>query len=384
MKKVLNGIPSFHALGLKKQLIAAAICAGLGMTVNLSHAASPNVSPPSLKAGAPHVYVVKKGDTLWDISGKFLSKPWRWPEIWASNKHVKNPHWIYPGDKLLLCSLNGKPLIGKDEGDGCAGIIRRHTGNSSTNLRPQVRVEALNNSVPVIPLAHIQQWLERTSIVPAEALANTPYILGTADSRVLAGKGQSVYVRGAGLENGQRYGVFREGEPYIVLDEKGNKQNLGIELTQVASGVAIRSENDITTVELTDSYVGEVRRGDRVMLEQDAMLPTLFYPTDANQVRDGGKIIRVMGSIGTAARNGVVPVDRGTADGVEIGQVFSAFQAGEVVKDPKTKEIVKLPGQYVGSVMIFKSFDRLSYAYVLESDLPIKIGSDIKSPRLED
>jgi hypothetical protein len=120
------------------------------------------------------------------------------------------------------------------------------------------------------------------------------------------------------------------------------------------------------------------------MLEQDAMLPTLFYPTDANQVRDGGKIVRVMGSIGTAARNGVVTVDRGTSDGVEIGQVFSAYQAGEIVKDPKTKEMVKLPGQYLGSVMIFKSFDRLSYAYVLESDLPIKIGSSIKSPRLDD
>jgi hypothetical protein len=178
--------------------------------------------------------------------------------------------------------------------------------------------------------------------------------------------------------------VFREGEPYIVVDENGKKQNLGLELTQVASGVAITSENEITTLELTDSYTGEVRRGDRVMLEQDAMLPTLFYPTDANQVRDGGKIVRVMGSIGTAARNGVVTVDRGTSDGVEIGQVFSAYQAGETVKDPKTKEMVKLPGQYVGSVMIFKSFDRLSYAYVLESELPIKIGSSIKSPRLDD
>jgi hypothetical protein len=170
MKKVLNGIPSFHALGLKKQLIAAAICAGLGMSINLTHAASPNANPPSVKAGAPHVYVVKKGDTLWDISGKFLSKPWRWPEIWASNKHVKNPHWIYPGDRLLLCSLNGKPLIGKDEGDGCDGIIRRYSGNTST-LRPKVRIEALNNSVPVIPLADIQQWLERTSVLPASAIA---------------------------------------------------------------------------------------------------------------------------------------------------------------------------------------------------------------------
>ncbi|MCE6005017.1 LysM peptidoglycan-binding domain-containing protein [Acinetobacter junii] len=382
MKKVLNGIHSFHALGLKKQLIAVAICAGLGMTVNITHAASPNVSPPSVKAGAPHVYVVKKGDTLWDISGKFLSKPWRWPEIWASNKHVKNPHWIYPGDRLLLCSLNGKPLIGKDEGDGCDGIIR-YTGGGTT-LRPQVRIEALNNSVPVIPLAHIQQWLERSSVLPADAIANTPYILGTADNRVLAGKGQSVYVRGQGLENGQRYGVYREGEPYIVVDEQGKKQNLGVELLQVASGVAVRNENDITTVELTDSYNGEVRRGDRVMLEQEAMLPTLFYPIDAKQVRDGGKVIRVLGSIGTAAKNGVVTVDRGTADGVEIGQVFSTYQEGEIVQDPKTKEKVKLPGQYVGSLMIFKSFDRISYAYVLESELPIKVGSNIQPPRLDD
>lgn len=383
MKKVLNGIHSFHALGLKKQLIAVAICAGLGMTVNITHAASPNVSPPSVKAGAPHVYVVKKGDTLWDISGKFLSKPWRWPEIWASNKHVKNPHWIYPGDRLLLCSLNGKPLIGKDEGDGCDGIIRRYTGGGTT-LRPQVRIEALNNSVPVIPLAHIQQWLERSSVLPADAIANTPYILGTADNRVLAGKGQSVYVRGQGLENGQRYGVYREGEPYIVVDEQGKKQNLGVELLQVASGVAVRNENDITTVELTDSYNGEVRRGDRVMLEQEAMLPTLFYPIDAKQVRDGGKVIRVLGSIGTAAKNGVVTVDRGTADGVEIGQVFSIYQEGEIVQDPKTKEKVKLPRQYVGSLMIFKSFDRISYAYVLESELPIKVGSNIQPPRFDD
>ena len=383
MKKVLSGIRSFHALGLKKQLIAAAICTGIGMSTHFAYAASPNITPPSVKVGAPHVYVVKKGDTLWDISGKFLSKPWRWPEIWASNKHVKNPHWIYPGDRLLLCSLNGQPLVGKDEGDGCDGIISRYTGNSA-NLRPQVRIEALNNSVPVIPLSDIQPWLEHTTILPAEAIVNTPYVLGTADQRVVAGKGQSIYVRGQGLENGQRYGVFREGEPYIARDKQGKKQNLGVELTQVASGVAIRNENDISTLELTDSYNSEVRRGDRVMLEQDAMLPTLFYPTDADQIRSGAQVIRVMGSIGTAAKNGVVAIDRGTADGIEIGQVFSTYQEGETIKDPKTKENVKLPGQYVGSVMIFKSFDHISYAYVLESELPIKIGSTLKPPRLDD
>ena len=125
MKKVLTGISNFHAKGFKKQLLAVALCLSAGIAYIDVAQASPNTNPPAMKASAPHVYVVKRGDTLWNISGKFLSKPWRWPEIWASNKHVKNPHWIYPGDRLLLCTLDGRPLIGKDEGDGCEGIIRR-------------------------------------------------------------------------------------------------------------------------------------------------------------------------------------------------------------------------------------------------------------------
>ena len=124
------------------------------------------------------------------------------------------------GDRLLLCSLDGRPLVGKDEGDGCVGIIRRYTGQT-TNLQPQVRVEALNNSVPVIPLEHIKQWLENSTILPADSITNTPYIVGTADQRVLAGKGQTIYARGQGLINGQRYAVYREGEPYYFTDNKG-------------------------------------------------------------------------------------------------------------------------------------------------------------------
>ena len=380
MKKVFKG-SAVAALGFKKHLVALAICTGLGMTtLQMAEAASPNTNPPALKASAPNVYVVKKGDTLWDISGKFLSKPWRWPEIWASNKHVKNPHWIYPGDRLLLCTLDGRPLIGRDEGDGCEGIIRRYGGQ--TKLQPQIRVEALNNTIPVIPLEHIRPWLERSIIIAPESLENTPYILGTADKRVLAAKGQTVYARGNGLETGQRYAVYREGEPYLFTDANGKKYNAGVELLQVASGVAIQSEQDITTLELTSSYNGEVRRGDRVLPEYDAMLPSLFYPTAEHQVTEGGQIIRVMGSIGTAAKHGVVTIDRGSRHGAQPGQVFSVEQQGEVIRDPKTREMLKLPNQKIGSIMIFRTFDQLSYAYVLESELPIKVGSGIQTPSM--
>ena len=383
MKKVLTGMSFFNALGFKKQFLALAVCVSAGlMTVDVAEAASsPNQNPPAIKAGAPNVYVVRKGDTLWDISGKFLKTPWRWREIWASNRHVKNPHWIYPGDRLLLCTLNGKPLIGKDEGDGCEGIIRRQGGNT---LHPQIRVESLNNAIPVIPLEYIRHWLERATIVGADSIEHTPYIIGAADQRVIAGKGQTVYARGNGLNVGERYAVYREGEPYTFKDAEGKPYTIGLELIQVASAVAVQNDNDIATLEITDSYNGEVRQSDRVLPEVDAMLPTLFYPTSATDVRDGGQVIRVMGSISSAARHGVVTINRGTQDGVQVGHVFSTAQQGEVVKDPKTKEAIKLPNQRVGNIMIFKAFNQLSYGYVLDSELPIKVGAAITPPAMSE
>ena len=386
MKKVLKGMPTFSALGFKKQLLALAVCVSVGVGVVSVAEAAParNVNPPALKAGAPQVYVVKKGDTLWDISKRFLKNPVRWPEIWASNKHVKNPHWIFPGDRLLMCTYNGKPIIGKDEGDGCEGIIRRYTGGTGTKLQPQVRVESLNNAIPVIPLEYIKHWLERSTIVAPESIQGTPYILGTADQRVLAAKGQTVYARGNGLEIGQRYAVYREGEPYMFTDANGKKYNAGLELIQVASGVAVRGENDITTLELTDTYNAEVRRGDRVLPEYDPMLPTLFYPTNAEEVVAGGQVVRVMGSIGTAAKHSVVTIDRGSLQGVQVGHVLTVNQKGEVVTDPKTKERVQLPGQRIGNIMVFKSFENLSYAYVLDSELPIKVGAGIQPPLMDE
>ena len=382
MKKVLTGISNFHAKGFKKQLLAVALCLSAGIAYIDVAQASPNTNPPAMKASAPHVYVVKRGDTLWNISGKFLSKPWRWPEIWASNKHVKNPHWIYPGDRLLLCTLDGRPLIGKDEGDGCEGIIRRHQGGAS--LKPQIRVESIGNAISVIPLSDIQQWLEHSIVISPESLQNIPYTLGAADGRVVTGAGQTVYARGNGLVVGQRYGVYREGKPYIFTNAEGKKVNVGIELTEVASALAVAGENDVTTLELKESFDAEVRRGDYVLPRYDAELPSLFYPITNNEVSAGGKVVRVQGSIGTAAQHGVVTIDRGSLQGARSGQILSVYQAGEVVRDPKTKESIKLPSQLVGTVMIFKSFDNLSYAYVLESSLPIKIGAEIQPPAMSD
>ena len=382
MKKVFNSMALLHATGFKKQCIAFAICLSAGVMSAQFTNASPNLSPPALKASAPNVYVVKKGDTLWDISGKFLSSPWRWKEIWASNRHVKNPHWIYPGDRLLLCTLDGRPLIGRDEGDGCEGVIRRHQGG--TSLQPQIRVESLNNTIPILPLTHIKQWLDHGLIISPDSLKSTPYILGTADNRVIAGKGQTVYVRGNGLVTGQTYGVFRETEPYVTVDAKGKKHVTAIELLEVASGTAVANENDVTTLELNESYNAEVRRSDYVLPKYNANLPSLFYPTATADIVADGSIVRVMGSIGTAAQRSVVTINRGNIHGAKTGHVLSIYQQGEVVRDPKTKETIKLPNQRIGNLMIFKTFDQLSYAYVLDSSLPVKVGAHLQAPSITD
>ncbi|MEB3754929.1 LysM peptidoglycan-binding domain-containing protein [Acinetobacter sp. MD2(2019)] len=382
MKKVLVGKNHFSGNAVKKHL--AALMLGLSVStafIGATHA-SPNTTPPSIKANAPHVYVVRKGDTLWDIAGKFLKNPWRWKDIWANNRHVKNPHWIYPGDHLLLCSYQGHPLIGKDEGDGCDGIVRRHLG--AINLKPQVRVEALGDAISIVPLKNIEVWLKRATILPPNAIKDTPYIVGTADERLLAGAGQTIYAKGNGLAVGQRYGVYRQTTPYTAVDAAGKSQTIALELMEVATGVSTDQDGQITTLELDKSYDKEVRRGDLVLPELSAELPSYFYTSAPKQVTEDGKIIRILDNIGSAAKNSVVTIDRGRLDGAQAGQVFSVYQKGSVVSDIKTGEKISLPKEQVGTIMILRSFDHLSYAYVLESTLPIKTGAFIATPAASD
>ncbi len=364
------------------KLLALSLAFGMAFALpTFATAKSPNNTPPSLKVNAPSVYIVKKGDTLWDISGRYLKQAWRWPEIWAVNRHVKNPHWIYPGDRLLICIINGRTVIGRDEGDGCLGIERRmsDSGLPVVKLQPQVRIEPLDIAIPLIPLSQIQNWLKHSRVVAVSDIQAAPYVVGNRDNRVVAAVGQSVYVRGTGLQVGQQYGVYREGADYIVQYGKV-KENLGRELIQVANGKITAINGEIATIELMRSFDQEVRKGDRIMLENEAPLPSVFYPTAATEVTAGGQVIRILDSISSAAKNSVIAVDRGIVNGAKTGQVFSVYQKGQIVTDPKTAEKIQLPSERVGLAMIFSTFERISYAFVLESDLPIKVADEIRSP----
>lgn len=350
-----------------KAIVAGLVLAG-------STAVFANNPPPTIKADAPNRYVVQKGDTLWDISGKYLDAPHRWREIWATNKQIKNPNLIYPNDILILCIIRGQTLVGVDTGEGCAGVERQ-----MQEPAPQtVTVTSSEQSIPSIPLSNIRHWLTQSVIVDPNDYENTPYILASKDGNLITSVGNKVYARGTPLIIGQRYGIYRKGEPYI---DTTNNQWLGLEATQVATAVVTDvSDNGISSLQILNSYGYEVREGDRVFIQVDAPVPPVFYPAPAEVTR-GGLIARVMGGIGSAAKNSVVAINLGAVHGARPGHILDVYKKGALVRDVYDNSTpVRLPSELSGQLMIFKTFNYISYAYVLSAEVPLSVGDRLLPP----
>ena len=358
------------AKALAKGLLVTTFSSAMLMTT--AHANNP---PPAIKADAPNRYIVKKGDTLWDISGRYLDSPWRWKEIWATNKQIKNPNLIYPNDILILCVIQGKTLIGVDTGEGCAGVEKQLTGNVVSST---VSVTSTANSIPPLPWSAIQHWLDKTVIVNPQDFNTTPYILASKKGNLITASGDKVYAKGVPLIVGQRYGIYREGELYV---EPKTQEVIGLEVTQVATGLVTSTEtNGVSSLQLTDSYDKEVREGDRVFVELNNSIPPVFYPAPAIVSR-GGMIVRVMDSISSAAKGSVVAINLGSTHGAKPGDVLTVYQKGALIRDTKDNDTpVRLPNEPSGMVMVFNTFDNISYAYVLDSELPLNVGDQLLPP----
>lgn len=353
-----------HKIITMKQL-SFAILATLGMT--LTSVAVANNPPPRIKADAPNRYVVKKGDTLWDISGKFLESPWRWKEIWATNRQIRNPNLIYPKDVLILCVIKGQKLVGIDTGEGCAGVEKSMNAPASATT-----VVSAAGSITAIPLTAIEAWLDRSIIVSPDDFNTTPYVLASKDKNIITGMGNKIYAKGVPLIVGQRYGVYRAGEPYV---DPATQKVIGLEVTQVAAGVVTSvAPNGVSSIELKKSYGQEVREGDRVFVEVGQYLPPVFYPKPATVTR-GGRVIRSLNSISSVGRDGVIAINLGVNQGAQPGDVLTVYQKGALVLDDYARvkgDAVRLPSEPIGHVMVFKSFNDISYAYVLDAESPIR------------
>ena len=353
-----------------------------------------------MRGDHPDTYVVKKGDTLWDIAGQFLKRPWLWPEIWQANPQIQNPHLIYPGDVISLAYLD------------------------RVAVQPGPRTEA---PVTGVPLGDIAPFLKNLRVV--DEFEQLPYVVGLEDDRLRGAQGQVVYVKNLpGAAAGQRYAVVRPSVRFVRLDRKAccdiyfkddldprgghvtsyenfwtsavlpdnGSELLGYELVQITTGTITRGE--VPGVEastfMVDDEGREVRAGDRLIPVEAQPYDLQFFPHPPRQVFDYGRaqVIAVADQMLYGGPHDVVALSVGARDGVDNGTVFSIWRVGSNVPDRveygtnrshdlfSDAQKVRLPDEFAGHVMVFRTFDKVSYGLVMDSIKPTRVGYELKHP----
>ena len=315
-----------------------------------------------LNPSHPDRYVVVKGDTLWDISARFLQTPWRWPDIWQANEQIANPHLIYPGDIIELSFIDGVPRLTLKRGDG--------------KLSPSIRRSSLDDAIPAIPIDAIAPFLNNPRVMTQEEYDSAPYIVAFDDEHILGSPGYKAYVRSFldGIDDG--YTIVRQGEEYLD-GETG--ESLGFESIYIAES-AVTIKGDPATVMLSKS-TREVRKGDRLLPAIEGPIMQNYFP-HAPESEIKGRIVGVVDGVSQVARYDVVVIDRGLQDGVEVGHVLQIDRAGETVRDVVAgggKEVT-LPDEKAGVLMVFRVFERVSYALIMESKRVIHRHDVVRTP----
>ena len=325
-----------------------------------------------LKEGHPDAYTVVKGDTLWDISGMFLDRPWLWPELWRVNPQIENPHLIYPGDRLRLVYIDGEPTLMLDRGD--AGRTYKVSPSSDGKLEPRIRETPLASSIPAISLDAIQGFLVENRVVPLEVLLGAPYVVQGDSERLVLGGGDRVYVRGD-LSGSPAYNIVRKGPVYV---DPETDEMLGQEATYVGIGRMSAQEGEISTLFISESRQ-EVQIGDRILPTEERRVNSTFFPsapdTDVN-----GVIISVFGGVTQVGQFDVVVINRGEREGMEIGHVLAIYRGGALARDRIAKDMVRLPSERAGLMMVFRTFEKLSYGLVLAAERPLAVEDEVRNP----
>jgi hypothetical protein len=318
----------------------------------------------------PDRYVVQRGDTLWDISALFLRDPWYWPEIWYANPQVENPHLIYPGDILTLVYVDGQPQLRLERGGTQAT-------DGTERLSPQIREESLQNAIPAIPFNRISAFLSKGRVLENSEIDGLPYIVAIREGHLIGAAGNDVYVRGDSGTVGEGYSVVHIGEPLIDPD---NSETVGYEGIFVGEGT-IRRSGDPSTL-LLNKTNRELLEGDR-LVSQDFNVPLQFVPRPP-EVSIEGQIIHVVDGVSQIGQYHIVVLNRGERNGLEVGHVLNIWQLGTEIQDRfssgNRSEKVRLPDERAGTLMIFKTYERISYALIMMSTSEIHVLDKVRNP----
>lgn len=382
----------------------------------------------------PEKYTVVKGDTLWDISARFLDQPWRWPEIWNVNPQIENPHLIYPGDIISLSYEDGRPVLNVKRGTGQVVTGR------DVKLSPTIRSSEYVEAIPTIPIDAIQQFLKRPLVLDNDEIIKWPYVVSSYDEHLVATTGNTIYVRGIPEDsNATRYSIYRKGPAYINrksqsyhshMDKKntdGKEEILGYEAIYVGDATIQKNGNPASAV--ITNVDREVLIGDRLIPQSDEDVSTEFIPRSADNEMEGN-IVSVVDGVTQIGQYQVVVLNLGDEQGLKPGNVLGIYQSGYVVQDrigpniPKSEaekeaeridveqngtvisklaygvgqlvesfnetfptiankqakiEDVTLPEEYVGVVMVFRTFSKVSYALVMETQGPVHVYDTVRN-----
>jgi len=336
----------------------------------------------------PREYIVKKGDTLWDIASLFLRDPWYWPEIWQRNPQVENPHLIYPGDLLTLTYINGVPQINVARAED--GIVRRESSDSSgrklVKLSPTIHRQTLNEAIPSIPADAISQFLTRPRVVDENVWANAPYIVGSDDAHLVLAANNKVYIRGELDKERNRYSIFREGNRLIDPD---TDKLLGFEVVYAGEVKIEKYSSPSSGLLLKTSR--EVLIGDRLLPTDKGAIDQQYFPRLPDNYIDG-KVISLFDAMSSIAQYQIAVINRGSAHNLQVGHLLATYQAGGIARDrfldrtsrkrgDEEKLEILLPDERSGIMMLFKVFENVSYGLVLKSTRSISKYDKAEKPR---
>lgn len=359
-----------------------------------------------LQEDHPDSYVVKKGDTLWDISGRFLKDPWLWPKVWKMNREqIKNPHLIYPGDVVVLDMSGGEP--------------RLRLMHNEVKLEPGMRIEDLEKqAIPTIAPSVIAPFLSQPLVIEKDALEDAPKIVGAEDGRLLLAPETRVYVDKINDGDGINWQIFRPGKELIDPD---TKEVLGTETIYLGEARTVKY-GEPATARIT-RLKQDITINDRLMPPADIALNTFVPHAAPDDIR--GRIISTYGGASDVGRNSIVAINRGTADGLEQGHVLAILREGTSVTtskkddgdapkegyinlernddgslkrdeqgriqtrignrrlDGKTTEPakeIKLPDERIGLLMVFRTFEHVSYGLIMQSSRQIHEPDIVAAP----
>jgi LysM repeat protein len=368
---------SSEALPVDEMTATEAATSGAGTSASAESSAAPVDSGPVLNPNAPKSYTVKRGDTLWGIASTFLRDPWLWPEVWYINPQVANPHLIYPGDTLALAyGRDGKPIIRLEQG-------------GAARLDPRLRSSPLDGAIPTIPYSAISAFLSRPSVLTNEQIREAPHVVAFRDEHVVAGTGHEVYIADLKATPNSRFSIVHVGDE--LRDPDDNKV---VGYQGIYTATALVSQPGSPTKALLIDASRETVQGDKVVAADLDVPLNFMLRAPRNDVH--GRIISVIDGTQAIGQYQIVVINRGKRHGIDAGHVLAVDQAGKVVRDVYGKQPgfarylggvgtsfapkVKLPDERAGTLLIFKSFDRISYGLVVGAANIIHVQDVVHNP----